>query len=63
MKKIINWFNGKKTIIGLGLMELSHITSIDPQIASILFIVGSSLAGVGALHKGIKSIPVAKDSE
>lgn len=61
MKKILNFLNGKKTIIGLGLMELSHITGIEPQIASIMFMVGSALAGVGFVHKGIKEAGNATD--
>lgn len=55
MKKIWNFLSGKKTIIGLALMELSH-TSLAGDFSQLMYIVGGALAGTGLVHKGFKGI-------
>lgn len=66
LKNLWNWFNGKKTIIGLTLLA---IISVDTQVAGIwhftpawltqindtLAYIGDILAGGGLLHKGYKA--------
>lgn len=61
LKKFLNWFNGKKTIIGLiGTnilqMDLQFIVNMNPDLKTILLYLFGILAAGGLTHKAIKKI-------
>lgn len=54
--KIINWLDGKKTIIGLVLLQVATmpLVAAHPEIATVLQWVGGIFTGVGAIHRMMK---------
>jgi len=53
MKKIWNWLDGKKTILGLVCLQVAEVID-EPTAKSILQIAGWILTGTGAGHKLLK---------
>jgi hypothetical protein len=66
-----NWFNGKKTVIGLALMGISTFLEAIvigkweatatwiPKVIETLAWIGAALTGSGLLHKGTKAVTSA----
>ena len=57
----INWFDGKKTIIGLvGLnvlqLDLKFYETMNPDLYTLLLYVFGALAAGGLVHKGVKKV-------
>ena len=59
IKKIWNWFNGKKSaigVIGLSVCQLGLISkNVDPDILEAFKLGFSIIGGVGIIHKDLKS--------
>ena len=60
IKKFLNWFDGKKTIIGLlGTnilqMDLQFINNMNPDLKTLLLYLFGLLAAGGLTHKMIKT--------
>ncbi|MCA9497095.1 MAG: hypothetical protein KC589_09190 [Nanoarchaeota archaeon] len=59
MKKVFNFLNGKKTIIGafaslvIGFLQLKGY--IDNDTAMFLYSASGLLLGIGVVHKGVKA--------
>lgn len=53
-KKILNWFDGKKTVIGSMMLMGAGYIPHDKIMHHLLFWGGQLLGGVGITHKAIK---------
>ena len=71
MKKMWNWFNGKKTLLGVVLVSVPVIWGgVEPLLAEggmsperVAAIGGVIVGGIGILHKLLKATGLAKESE
>ena len=56
-KNIWSWLDGKKRVIGMGLILVSKVVALAgaPAVAEVVEYAGMIIGGVGMAHKGVKS--------